>query len=54
MGGGRIDYDDKNKHVHVYGFSYGFGKGDHEFVSLLIEKYDDSITASFDDSDLLY
>lgn len=54
MGGGRIDFNKETKQALVYGFSYGFGKGDHEFVSLLIEKYDDSISASFDDSDLLY
>ena len=53
-GGGRIDFNEETKRALVYGFSYGFGKGDHEFVSLLIEKYDDSINASFDDSDLLY
>ena len=52
-GGGRIDYCEKEGHACVYGFSYGFGKGDHEFVSLLIEKYT-NISASFDDSDLLY
>jgi len=52
MGGGRIDYDSVKQHAHVYGFSYGFGKGDHELVSLLIEKV--GISASFDDSDALY
>ena len=54
MGGGRIDYVKVMNHAHVYGFSYGFGKGDHEFVSLLIEKYSDNISSSFDNSDLLY
>ncbi len=53
LGGGRIDYCDKNNHAHVYGYSYGFGKGDHEFVSLLIEKYT-KISVSFDNSDVLY
>lgn len=53
MGGGRIDYDDKRNHALVYGFSYGFGKGDHEFVSHLIEKHS-KISASFDNSDQLY
>lgn len=52
FGGGRIDYDTDSNHAHVYGFSYGFGKGDHEFVSVLIEQ--EGITSSFDDSDDLY
>lgn len=51
-GGGRIDYDVVKRHAHVYGFSYGFGKGDHAFVSLLIEQ--DGYSSSFDDSDTLY
>jgi Janus/Ocnus family (Ocnus). len=51
-GGGRIDYDAAKNVAHVYGFSYGFGKGDHEFVSLLIEK--EGIRATFDNSDVLY
>lgn len=53
MGGGRIDFSEKDKHAHVYGFSYGFGKGDHEFVSMLIEKHSE-YSASFDESDSLY
>ncbi len=52
MGGGRIDYDSAKNQAHVYGFSYGFGKGDHEFVSLLIEQ--EGIDSSFDNSDQLY
>jgi hypothetical protein len=51
-GGGRIDYNEANKTAHVYGFSYGFGKGDHEYVSLLIEKA--GIRATYDNSDFLY
>jgi 23S rRNA-/tRNA-specific pseudouridylate synthase len=54
MGGGRIDYDPVKKKAHVYGFSYGFGKGDHHFVTMLIEKYQPDITATFDDSDDVY
>ena len=52
FGGGRIDFDLYQKHAHVYGFSYAFGKGDHEFVSLLIEQ--EGISTSFDNSDTLY
>ena len=52
FGGGRIDYDCVKRHAHIYGFSYGFGKGDHEFVSILIEQ--DGYSSSFDDSDTLY
>lgn len=51
-GGGRINYDAVNNVAHVYGFSYGFGKGDHEYVSLLIEN--EGINATYDDSDVLY
>jgi hypothetical protein len=51
-GGGRIDYDPTNQVAHVYGYSYGFGKGDHEYVSLLIQK--EGINATFDNSDNLY
>lgn len=53
VGGGRIEFREKDSHAHIYGFSYAFGKGDHEFVSLLIEKYS-NVTCSFDNSDLLY
>ena len=52
-GGGRIYYDPERKNANVFGFSYGFGKGDHEFVSLLIEK-DTDIISTFDNSDALY
>jgi phosphohistidine phosphatase len=54
MGGGRIDYDPLQNKAHVYGFSYGYGKGDHLFVTMLIQKYRPDISATYDDSDDVY
>lgn len=38
LGGGRIDWNVKERKIHVYGYSYGFGLADHSLAQSILQR----------------